>query len=404
MLEKPLVIAGIGADGWQGLGQEARDALLTADQVIGSHRQLALLPELGAELRPWPSPIGPLVDELAAGSEAAICVLASGDPMLHGIGATLSRRMPPDALVVYPHASAFTLACAALRWPAAEVELVSAVSVPSEIITPLLQPARRLIVYVSGERGAADVARVLVDHGCGPSRFVVQQQLGSDQEAIIESTAAEWGEQGANAPHLVAIECRAAAGSALNQRSPGLPDAAFENDGQLTKQLVRAATLAALAPTPRSLLWDIGAGSGSIAIEWMRTEPTSSAIAIEPREDRAERIELNAKHLGALGLQVLPAKAPEALEHLSLPDAIFIGGGVTQPGMIDDCWNALLPGGRLVANAVTLEGERVLADALEQYGGRMARIDISHAEPIGGFTGWRAQMPVVQWVVRKDLA
>lgn len=404
MSENPLVIAGIGADGWQGLGREARDAILTADQVIGSRRQLALLPELGAEIRPWPSPIGPLVHELAAGSDAAICVLASGDPMLHGIGATLSRLMPPDALVVYPHASAFALACAAMRWPAAEVELVSAVSTPPEIIASLLQPGRKLVVYVSGEGGAAGVASVLVNHGFGPSRFVVQQQLGSDEEAIVESTAAEWGERSADPLHLVAIECRAATGSALNQRSPGLPDAAFENDGQLTKQLVRAATLAALAPTPRSLLWDIGAGSGSIAIEWMRAEPTSGAIAIEPREDRAVRIELNAKRLGAQGLQVVRAQAPMALSDLCSPDAVFIGGGVTQPGMIDDCWNALLPGGRLVANVVTLEGEQLLASALKTYGGRMARIEISHAEPIGSFTGWRAQMPVVQWAVRKDLA
>lgn len=396
------MIAGIGADGWQGLGRDAREAILAADQVIGSRRQLALLPELDAELRPWPSPIGPLVDELAAGSEASICVLASGDPMLHGIGATLSRRMAPEALLVYPHQSAFALACAALRWPAAEVELVSAVAAPPEIVSSLLQPDRRIVAYVSGAAGAAGVARVLTEHGYGQSRFVVQQRLGSDEEEIVDSTADQWGAREADPLHLVAIECRASADTALRQRSPGLPDDAFANDGQLTKQLVRATTLAALAPTPQSLLWDIGAGSGSIAIEWMRAEPTSSAIAIESRKARAERIESNALQLGTPGLKVLCAKAPEALVELEAPQAIFIGGGVTEIGMVEACWSALPPGGRIVANVVTLEGERVIASALQQYGGRMARIEISHAKPIGGFTGWRAQMPVVQWAAQKD--
>lgn len=404
MSAAPLVVVGIGADGWAGLGETARTALLSAEEIVGSTRQLALLPQTPAAHRPWPSPIDPLVDELVAGIDGAVCVLASGDPMLHGIGATLARRLAPGRLVVHPHPSAFALACARLGWPAAEVELVSTVAQPPEVVARLLQPGRRLVVYTAGSGGAAEVAGVLRERGFDPSRLVVLEQLGGEAERIVESTAGGWGDATADPLHAVAIECRATAGTQLRPLVAGLPDDAYETDGQLTKRHLRAAALAALAPTPGALLWDVGAGSGSIAIEWLRAEASAAAIAIEPRAERAGRIEANALRLGVPALRVVRGRAPEALDGLPHPDAIFVGGGLTSPGLLDRCWEALAPGGRIVANAVTLEGEQVLLAARAARGGELVRIAISHAEPIGEFEAWRPQLPVVQWSARREPA
>lgn len=405
---QPLVLIGIGADGWAGLGEDARSAVLGATELVGSARQLALLPPSDAERRPWPSPIDELVEELVArataGDAGGVCVLASGDPMLHGIGATLARRLPPERLIVHPHTSAFALACARLGWPAAEVELLSAVAQPTQAMARLLQPRRRLVIYASGAGGAAALAAVLRERGLGPSRFVVLEQLGGPAERLFESTAAEWGERTADPLHCVAIECRADADVELFPLVAGLPDDAYENDGQLTKHQVRAITLAALAPTPGALLWDVGTGSGSVAIEWLRAEPSARAFAIERHEKRAERARANALALGVPQLEVVLGSAPEALCALPVPDAIFIGGGLTTGGVIERCWYSLRPGGRIVANAVTLEGERVLADVRERCGGTLVRIEIAHAEPLGTFEAWRAQLPVVQWSVRKARA
>lgn len=397
-----IAVVGIGADGWPGLGESARAALLAADQVIGSARQLALLPpEVAAERRPLPSPLAPLLDELAARTNGATAVLASGDPMLHGIGATLARRLGPEHLDVHPHPSAFALACARLGWPAADVALVSAVARPPEAVASLLQPGRRIVVYATGEDGAAQVAHVLRERGFGPSSFAVLEQLGGPAEQRHDSTADAWGERTADPLHAIAIECRPAPGTPLLPRTPGLPDDAYDSDGQLTKRHVRAITLAALAPAPGQLLWDVGAGSGSIAIEWLRAESSAQAIAIEARADRAERATANALRLGVPRLDIRVGRAPATLQDLPRPDAIFIGGGLTEPGLIDHCWTALAPGGRLVANGVTLEGEQVLQQARAAHGGTLTRIEIAHAEPLGSYEAWRAQLPIVQWVVNK---
>ena len=391
-----IAVVGIGADGWSGLGDPARDAVRAAPTIVGSKRQLALLPDdLPGERRPWPSPIDPLVDDLAAGALEGTAVLASGDPMLHGIGATLARR--GAALVVYPHPSAFAYACARLDWPEAEVELISTVARPPDALARALQPRRRVVVFGTADSAAA----VLVDRGFGPSRFVVLEQLGGPDERVIESTADSWGDRAADPLHVVGIECVAAEGTPVLPRVPGLPDDGYETDGALTKQALRAATLAALAPLPGALLWDVGAGSGSIGIEWLRAEPTARAIAVEERDDRAERIECNARRLGVPDLVVVRDRAPDALGPLDPPDAIFVGGGVGTPGLVDACWEALRGGGRLVANTVTLEGEGVVARARAERGGTLTRLEISHAEPLGGFTGWQAQRPVVQWSVTK---
>ena len=395
-----IAVVGIGADGWAGLNAAARAAIRSADEVIGAKRQLDLLPaEVTATRTAWPSPMGPLLDELAARTSGAACVLASGDPMLHGIGATLAKRIGTERLDIHPHPSAFALACARLGWSEADVELVSTVARPAETVARALAPGRRLVVLATGEDGPPRVARVLRARGYGPSRFVVLEQLGGPREKVVEAKAQAWGARWADPLHVIAIECRVAPGTPLLPRTPGLPDEAFHSDGQLTKRHVRAITLATLQPMPGHLLWDVGAASGSIGIEWLRAEPSARAIAIESRADRARQAIANALRLGVPELDVRIGNAPEVLMDLPCPDAIFVGGGLTTPGLLAACREALQPGGRLVANAVTLEGEQILTAARAAYGGELARIEIARTEPLGSFTGWRAQMPVVQWSV-----
>jgi precorrin-6Y C5,15-methyltransferase (decarboxylating) len=396
-----ITVVGIGADGWSGLSETARAAVLSADEVIGSERQLAFLPEEVLAGRAWPSPITPLLDELVTLEAGTICVLASGDPMLHGIGATLARRIPNRRLSVISHLSAFALACARMGWPEAEVELVSAVARPADVVARVLQPGRRVVAYSTGADGAAAVARVLRDRGYGASAFVVMEQLGAAAEAVTASTADAFGDRPVDPLHSIAITCSRATATLLLPLVPGLPDAAYDHDGALTKRHVRAATLAALAPTPGALLWDIGAGSGSIAIEWLRADRTARAIAVEARADRAERIARNATQLGVPALQVVIGTAPDVLAGLEAPDAVFIGGGVTNSGLVEAAWQAPATGGRIAANAVTLEGEQALIAARAAYGGELVRLEVCHAEPIGSFTAWRPALPVVQWSAEK---
>lgn len=396
-----ITVVGIGADGWDGLAARARAAILAADEVIGSPRQLDLLPSETPPQTAWPSPLGPALDALVARSAGAVCVVASGDPMLHGIGATLAAALAPDRLTVIPHVSAFALACARLGWAESEVELVSAVARPVEGVARSLQPGRRLVVYPTGRDGAARVARTLCERGFAGSRLVVLERLGADDERIAEMTAAQ-ALAGEHDPlHAVAVECMPDPGTPILSRTPGLPDAAYDSDGALTKWPIRAVTLAALAPMPGAFLWDVGAGSGSVAIEWLRAEPTARAIAVERRADRRERIARNALTLGVPALELVAGEAPAALAGLPAPDAVFVGGGVSVPGLLGACWEALRAGGRIAANAVTLEGEAALLAARAAHGGELVRLEVAHAAPIGGFTGWRPQMPVVVWSARK---
>jgi precorrin-6Y C5,15-methyltransferase (decarboxylating) len=396
-----ITVVGIGADGWEGLTPAAREAILAADEVLGSTRQLELLPARVPPRRAWPSPLAPALEELLARRQGTVCVLASGDPMLHGIGATLAARVERERLRVIPQVSAFSLACARLGWAAADVELISAVGRAAEVVVRALQPGRRIVVYVTGCDGAAAIARVLCEHGASASRLVVLEQLGGDAERVLETTAAAFGDRRVDPLHVVAIECARDPGAVLRPRVPGLPDEAYESDGALTKWTIRSVTLAALAPRPGALLWDVGAGSGSIAIEWLRTEPSARAIAVERRADRLERVRRNALALGVPMLEAVAGQAPEVLGSLAAPDAVFVGGGVSVPGMLDTCWRALTPGGRIVANAATLEGEAALAAVRARYGGELLRLEVAHAEPLGGFTAWRPQLAVVQWVCAK---
>ncbi|MFI5853082.1 precorrin-6y C5,15-methyltransferase (decarboxylating) subunit CbiE [Streptomyces parvulus] len=402
-------VVGIGADGWEGLADPARRTLLDADVVIGGARQLGLLPpQCAGERVAWPSPLRPAVPRLlAAHAGRRIAVLASGDPMFYGIGRALAEELGPGAVRVLPHPSSVSHACARLGWPLEDVEVVTLVGRPAARLAAALHDGRRLLVLSADAATPGEVAALLRDRGFGPSPMRVLEQLGGARErTTAPATADDWGR-----PHpqgdplnIVAVECRRAPDALRLGAVPGLPDSAYEHDGQLTKRHVRAVTLGVLAPAPGELLWDVGGGSGSIAVEWMRTHPSCRAITVERDPARAERIARNAERLGVPGLRVVTGAAPGALAGLPRPDAVFVGGGLTAPGLLAACWDALPDGGRVVANTVTLESEALLAEAHRRHGGELVRLAVSHAVPVGGFTGWRQAMPVTQWAARKTLA
>lgn len=400
-----VTVVGVGADGWDGLTGAARAALRAAEVVVGAERHLGYLPpDVHAVQVPLPSPLVPALPQLLADHAGrSLCLLASGDPMFYGIGGTLTRELPDVRLRVLPHPSSAALACAKLGWAGEDVEVVSAVGRPLAAVGALLSPGRRLLVLSSGADTPAKIAALLVRAGYGPSRLAVLSQLGGPDETVVTGTAAGW-----DAPaerhdrlNLVAVACGAAEGAPVHGRVPGLPDEAYEHDGQLTKREVRAVTLSRLVPLPGQLLWDVGGGAGSIGIEWMRAERTARAIAIEERADRAERIVSNAAALGVPDLQVVTGAAPDALKELPAPDAVFVGGGATDPGVLEACWDALRPGGRLVVNAVTLQTESVVIARQAELGGDLVRLAVSRTAAVGAFTVWRPHAPVTQWTVRK---
>ncbi|MEU7148029.1 precorrin-6y C5,15-methyltransferase (decarboxylating) subunit CbiE [Streptomyces sp. NPDC045470] len=417
-----VTVVGIGADGWDGLPAASQEVLRGAGALVGGARQLALLPaECAGERVPWPSPLRPAVPGLlAAHAGREVCVLASGDPMFHGIGRTLTEVLaeagaaPPRVL---PHPSSVSYACARLGWPVEDTEVVTLVGRPLAGLAAALHDGRRLLVLSAGAETPAQVAGLLREHGFGPTRMRVLEQLGGPRERQAEVTAADWPPPPATDAtdptptghplhaidplNVIALDCSRAPEALRLSAAPGLPDDAYEHDGQLTKRHVRAATLAALAPAPGELLWDVGGGSGSIGIEWMRTHRTCRAVAVERDAVRAGRIARNADALGVPALRVVTGPAPEALAGLPAPHAVFIGGGLTAPGLLEACWAALPPGGRLVANTVTLESEALLADWYRRHGGDLVRLAVAHAVPVGGFTGWRQAMPVTQWSVTK---
>ncbi len=403
----PVTVVGVGADGWHGLPEASRAALRAAEVVVGGGaRQLALLPEdeVRAERVAWPSPLRPAVPRvLAAHAGRRIAVLASGDPMFHGVGRALADTVGAERLRVLPHPSSVSYACARLGWPLEDTETVSLVGRDPDTLTAALHDGRRLLVLSADAATPARVAALLRERGYGPSALRVLEQLGHPtRERLTPAAPADgWDAPPGDPLNIVAVECRRAPDAPRLGAVPGLPDDAYEHDGQLTKRYVRAATLAALAPAPGELLWDVGGGSGSVGIEWMRTHRRCRAISVERDPVRAGRIERNAAALGVPGLRVVRAAAPDGLAGLPVPDAVFIGGGLTAPGLLDACWDALPAGGRLVANTVTLESEALLADRYRRHGGELVRLAVSHAVPVGGFTGWRQAMPVTQWSVTK---
>ncbi|WP_447040564.1 precorrin-6y C5,15-methyltransferase (decarboxylating) subunit CbiE [Streptomyces sp. DSM 118878] len=399
-----VTVVGLGADGWDGLSAASRAALADAEVLIGGARQLGLLPlsRCPGERVAWPSPLRPAVPALlAAHAGRRIAVLASGDPMFYGIGRALTEELGPGALRVLPHPSSVSLACAHLGWPVEDTEVVTVVGRPAARLAAALHDGRRLLVLSADAATPAEVAALLRDRGFGPSRLRVLEQLGSEREKSYEDTAEAWSHPPGDPLNILAVECSRSPEALRLGAVPGLPDAAYESDGQLTKRYVRAATLAALAPAPGELLWDVGGGSGSIAVEWMRAHPSCRAVTVEKNTVRAERIGRNAERLGVPALRVVTGAAPAALTGLPVPDAVFIGGGLTAPGLLDACWAALPAGGRLVANTVTLESEALLADRYRLHGGELVRLAVAQAVPVGGFTGWRQAMPVTQWTVTK---
>ncbi len=392
----PVTVVGIGADGWDGLSPTARRAIGQADVLRGSTRQLELVPDdVVAERVAWPSPMGPALARLPeAHPGRRIVVLASGDPMLSGVGTSLVRLHGPGAVHVVPHPSSVSLACARLGWAVEETVVVSVVGRAPELVVPHLTPGRRLLVLGSDGGTPAEVAALCARLGYGASRITALAQLGGPAEHVRAGAAAEWSHGVVDALVVTAVEAVADAGTVSWPTVPGLPDDAFEDDGQLTKREVRAVTVAFLAPMPGQLLWDVGAGAGSIGIEWMRTHPSCRAVAVEAHPERAGRIARNATRLGVPGLRVVEGRAPEALAGLPGPDAVFLGGGATTPSLLETCWAALPAGGRLVVNAVTVESEAVLAGWFARVGGELVRIGVQRAQPVGSYTGWKPAMPV----------
>lgn len=397
-----LTVVGIGEDGFKGLGRNARHALLRASRIVGGQRQLDLLPVcIRGERQLWPSPFS--LEPVLARRGEAVCVLASGDPMFYGVGASLARQVPADELLILPAPSSVSLAAARLGWPLQDVVTMSVVARPLAALNAHLASGLRLLVLSNDGQSPAALAAQLAERGFGASRLSVFEHLGSPDERRIDGIARDWPGEPIAALNLVAIDCVADANTARLSRLAGLPDSAFKHDGQLTKRDVRAMTLARLAPMPGELLWDVGAGSGSIGIEWMRAHPSCRALAIEADEGRQLLIEHNRDALGVPGLQLIRGTAPHALAGLEAPDAIFIGGGVTRDGVLDTCWQHLRPGGRLVANAVTLQSEMTLMAWREQHGGELTRIHVAQAQPLGDFDTWRQALPITLLEVIKPL-
>jgi precorrin-6Y C5,15-methyltransferase (decarboxylating) len=394
-----VTVVGLGDDGWPGLTAEARAALRQAPLIAGSARHLALVPDLPGRRVRLPSPLLPQLDDLVA-ANPGLCLLASGDPMLHGLGATLARRLGADRLRVLPAISSVALACSRLGWAEHETDVVSVVSRPAEVILPAVQPGARVLVLSRDGTTPAVLAAVLTGRGWGATQLTVLEHLGGSAERIRGPHAARDLGPGPFADlSVIALACEPDPGTTVLPRVPGLPDTAFESDGQLTRREARALAIAALAPGPGQLLWDVGAGSGSIGIEWMRADPRARAVAVEARADRAERIRRNALALGVPGIDVTCGTAPAALTGLPAPDAVFLGGGLTTGGVLDKCWRSLAPGGRLVAHAVTVESEALLHEWQRGRGGQLVKLALSYTSPLGGFTTWRPALPVTQWQV-----
>jgi precorrin-6B C5,15-methyltransferase / cobalt-precorrin-6B C5,C15-methyltransferase len=393
-----LSIVGIGEDGVEGLSAVARGLVSGAEIVFGGKRHLGLAASLirGAA-RPWPSPFERGIEEVLAQRGRQICVLASGDPYVYGVGSVLARRVPPEQTVVVPAPSAFSLAAARLGWALPETASVSLHGRALDLVRPHLQPGARVLALTSDRAAPAALARLLAEDGFGASPFTVLEALGGPRERVRATTAAGFDLAAVDDLNTVAIEVAAAPGARVIARAAGLPDALFEHDGQITKREIRAVTLSSLAPRRGELLWDVGAGAGSVAIEWMLADPTLRAIAVEASAERAARIRRNAAAFGVPALEVVEGEAPARFEGLGPPDAIFIGGGAGDHGVIEGAVAALKSGGRLVINAVTLETEALLIARRAALGGELARIAVARADTVGGKTAWRPALPITQW-------
>jgi precorrin-6Y C5,15-methyltransferase (decarboxylating) len=393
-----LSIVGIGEDGIAGLGEAARQHIAEADIVFGGARHLELAGStIKGERRAWDSPFIRSIEAVLAERGRAVCVLASGDPFHYGVGATLSRHVDAAEMDVFPHPSSFSLAAGRMGWPLQDAICLSLHGRALDLIRPHLHPGARILALTSDEAGPAALAQLLDAAGFGGSTITVLEALGGPEEQVRTATAARFTLSDISPLNICAVDVAAAPGARILPFTAGRDDGLFEHDGQITKREIRALTLSALAPRRGELLWDIGAGSGSIGIEWMLADPSLRAIAIEADAERVARIGGNATMFGVPDLRLVHGAAPAALAGLPQPAAIFIGGGGTEPGVIEAAIAALPSGGRLLANAVTTQMEALLLARHGELGGQLTRIAIDRAAPIGGMTGWRPAMPITQW-------
>jgi len=397
-----ITVVGLGEDGRDGLGAKACAAIDAAEHLVGAERHFAILGTVAGLSHVWPSPLDGMFAQIARWRGSPTVILATGDPMTFGIGKAMLDHFAPDEVIILPHLSAFTLAAARLKWPLQHVDTVSLHGRPSCLVEPLVAPDNRIIALTNDRTTITEVAERLCRRGFGASRLTVLAHMGGRAECVTHFAAAAADRQEAFADfQTLAIECRTGPDAIILPRIPGLPDSAFRHDGQLTKREVRAVTLAALMPSPHRLLWDIGAGCGSIAIEWMRAARNARAIAFEQVPERLAMISANAEALGTPSLSVVPGSVPATLVGQPSPDAVFIGGGISDEAIFAAVWPLLAPGGMLVANTVTLEGNARLAALQQSHGGDLVRIDIAYLEQLGSHRGLRPRMPVLQWRVQK---
>jgi precorrin-6B C5,15-methyltransferase / cobalt-precorrin-6B C5,C15-methyltransferase len=396
-----LTIVGIGDDGPAGLAPAMRALIDSAEVIVGGARHLAMIPESAAERLPWRQPFAGSIAAIAARRGRRVVVLASGDPMWFGAGAVLVRHFPPEEIAILPHPGAFSLAAARLGWPIADCALLSLHARPLGTLRLHLAEGCRILILSEDGGTPRAVAQLLTESGWGPSRLTVLEHLGGAAERAAETAAQDWADREAADLNTIALECRGTPGVRGLPRLAGLPDDAFEHDGQLTKREIRAATLAALAPLWGESLWDVGAGCGSVAIEWLRAGENLSAVAIERDLARVAMIARNAAALGVPELRIVNGAAPQALAGLTIPDAIFVGGGIAEPDLLPALWQALRPGGRLVANVISVEGERAVLEGQARHGGSLTRLTASRAESLGSRHAWRPLIAVTQWLAVK---
>lgn len=389
-----LDVIGIGEDGWDGLSAAARARIETAEVIVGGPRHHGLLPEFGGERLEWPSPFRDLAEELVRRRGRRVAVLVTGDPLWYSAGALFLRRFGPDEILFHPQVSAFQLAAVRMKWSLADVETLTVHGRPAEQAIPFFGHGQRLLILTQDAGTPAKIAELLCECGLGASRMTVLGAMGGPKESRIDGIASDWSGEVPDF-HLLAVECQGEPGASVPPRT-GLPDDAFLHDGKMTKREIRALTLSALAPRRGQLLWDIGVGCGSVAVEWMRAARDMAAIGIDPSQGRLSMAAANSVRLGAPRLDLRTGRAPEALVGLPEPDAIFIGGGLSEE--VGEAALAALPRlGRLVANAVTLESEAVLNALYGRHGGTLIRVAVSRAQPVGRLHGWKPAMPVTQW-------
>lgn len=400
-MRKWLTIVGMGEDGWEGLSARARLSIEQAEAVVGSTRLLAMLPAIRAERHEWPQPFAAVVNRIKPLQGRATVVLATGDPMNYGVARKIMEFIPFAATEIVPHLSAFSLAAARMGWSLPDCDTLTLHGRDAAHLEPFIQPGARLIALTADATTIPEVARRLAARGFAESEVTVLENMGGPRERISSFIAALPPKNAYSDLNTLAIRCAAGPEAKIYSRLAGLPDEAFQHDGQMTKREVRAATLAALGPAPDQLLWDVGAGCGSVAIEWMRGARGTMAIAFESDAARLAMIAANADALGTPRLKIVAGDAPESLVGQPTPDAVFIGGGLTVAGVFEACWAALKPGGALVANAVTLEGESRVYDLQARHGGDIVRIEVSHLTPVGGLRALRPRMAVTQWRVNK---